>query len=440
MYDIFILDVGGFDNNLKELQARFPQAITTRFYGGYLDTIRRCCIRAQTKFIWVIGSQCDYSNFNFSYEPPPWEAYQVHCWASGSQMYGDTFLVPVQQFLDHPTDKLEWYLDVNYHEAGVPRLVWPAHYYGHGDQTSAIKNTVFNSEYQFFSRGYVNFAALHYQPALWGPNADQIVSYSTDNSVNLVPRCAKGYLKRQLYGYPKFKAMRTIQSEPLDIVYISNGEPDADKWYEHTVKMSKREVKRVTGVNGRGAAYFQAARVSDTDWFLAVFAKLEVSPTFRWDWQPDYAQEPKHYIFTARNPLNGLEYGHQAMIAYNKNLVLDTIAHGLDFTLSKPHCVVPMHSGIAHFNQSPWMTWRTAFREVIKLMHSETTVETQHRLEVWLSKANGDYAEWCLAGAQDAVKYYHSVSGRFDDLMKTFEWDWLQEYFTRQNTLQSRSL
>ena len=96
-------------------------------------------------------------------------------------------------------------------------------------------------------------------------------------------------------------------------------------------------------------------------------------------WQPDYWQEPKHYIFHSRNCLNGLEYGHMGIIAYNKQLVLDTIESGLDFTLSAPHQVVPELSATAYFNADPWMTWRTAFREVIKLKHfmdQQPTIET----------------------------------------------------------------
>ena len=171
--------------------------------------------------------------------------------------------------------------------------------------------------------------------------------------------------------------------------------------------------------------------------FRSVFAKLEVrGGSFPCHWQPDYFQEPKHYIFHAKNPLNGLVYGHQAMIAYNKRLVLETVDSGLDFTLSKAHEVVPILSGIAHFNQSPWMTWRTAFREVVKLKHFSVVkpnVETEYRLKVWLSKAEGEYAEWCLRGAHDAVEYYESVNGDYDKLMLTFEWAWLAEYFKRYN-------
>jgi hypothetical protein len=155
--------------------------------------------------------------------------------------------------------------------------------------------------------------------------------------------------------------------------------------------------------------------------------------SFPWDWQPDYFQEPKHYIFNAKNCLNGLEYGHMAMIAYNKKLVLDTANAGIDFTLSQPHQSVPILSGNAIFNQDPWTTWRTAFREVVKLCHFNScspTVENTHRLKVWSTRAEGAYAEWCLLGAQDAIKYYELVNGDYDKLCLTYEWDWLRTYYS----------
>jgi hypothetical protein len=86
------------------------------------------------------------------------------------------------------------------------------------------------------------------------------------------------------------------------------------------------------------------------------------------------------------------------MIAYNKQLVLDNNNPGIDFTLSQPHESVPLLSGVARFNQDPWTTWRTAFREVVKLkyfMATQPTIETEHRLDTWLTVATGDFAEWC---------------------------------------------
>jgi hypothetical protein len=257
----------------------------------------------------------------------------------------------------------------------------------------------------------------------------------------IVPRDIKADLRTQIYDYPYIEVsnyqvndyLSASRFPQLDIVFISNGEPDEQKWYDHTCWSSNSDVKWVRGVNGRVAAYQEAARQSETPWFFAVFAKLEVlGGQFDWFWMPDYFQEPKHYIFNALNPVNGLEYGHQGMIAYNKNLVLANNTPGIDFTLTQPHESVPILSGIAHFNQDAWMTWRTAFREVVKLkyfMSTEPTVETEHRLNVWCTKAEGNYADDCLAGAKDAVAYYNEVGGDYEKLKLSFEWAWLRERF-----------
>jgi hypothetical protein len=225
-------------------------------------------------------------------------------------------------------------------------------------------------------------------------------------------------------------------------VFIDNGEPNADNNYNHLKWAAERandiKIHRSTGVNGRVAAYRAAAELSTTPWFFAVFAKLEVSSSFDWFWQPDRLQEPKHYIFHATNPVNGLEYGHQAMIAYNKELVLTNTAEGLDFTLDQAHEVVPIVSGTAHYNDTPWMAWRTAFRECIKLKDSLPNVENEYRLKQWLTRDNTE-GQWSRQGAEDAVEYYNSVNGDFVELKKSYDWAWLASYaLIKRNLIQNQ--
>jgi hypothetical protein len=197
--------------------------------------------------------------------------------------------------------------------------------------------------------------------------------------------------------------------------------------------MSNRDVKWIRGVNGRVAAYQAAARLSTSDWFLAVFAKLEVVGSRElWEFQPDYWQGPKHYIFNARNPVNGLEYGHMGVIAYNKRLVLENNNPGIDFTLSQAHESVPLLSGTAYYNQDSWTTWRTAFREALKLrmfMDTQPTLETEHRLNTWCTVAAGNYSNYSIDGANDALRYYDEVQGDPAKLQLSFEWAWLRNRF-----------
>jgi hypothetical protein len=220
-------------------------------------------------------------------------------------------------------------------------------------------------------------------------------------------------------------------SNPLDIVFLSNGETGAEENYEHLLSITKNlpnRVVRVDGVNGRAAAYHAAAEASNTPWMFTVFAKLKVSPKFDFNWQPDRMQVPKHYIFHAKNPVNGLTYGHQAMIAYNKKLTLANDGRGLDFTLDDEHEGVPLISGTAQYNTDEFSTWRTAFREVIKLRADDSDV-SKERLDAWLNKASGDFAQYSIKGALDADEYYDEVDGDFDKLRLSYEWAWLREKF-----------
>ena len=165
---------------------------------------------------------------------------------------------------------------------------------------------------------------------------------------------------------------------------------------------------------------------------FTVFAKLRVNSGFDWSWQPDRLQLPKHYIFQAKNPVNGLVYGHQAMIAYNKKLTLANIGKGLDFTMDDEHEVVDMLSGIASFNTDEWNTWRTAFREALKLRNDIDNEVSKTRLDTWLTVGDGAFAQYSIDGAKHAVEYYEEVDGDFEKLKLSYDWPWLQAKFDEQ--------
>jgi len=115
-------------------------------------------------------------------------------------------------------------------------------------------------------------------------------------------------------------------------------------------------------------------------------------------------------------------------LEYNKKLVLDNPGIGLDFTLDSAHEVVPILSGTAEYTHTPWMAWRTAFRECIKL-RGQTDIESQYRLDKWLNN-HGAFknGQWSIRGAEDAVEYHDSVGGAMEELRKSYDWSWLATY------------
>jgi hypothetical protein len=354
----------------------------------------------------------------------------LHVFPSNEQKFGDTFFMHVPTFADRAEKKalLEW-TDVNFVEAThkVARRPIPVVEHNFDSQADAVNTTEWNGPLALF---ITNGLPLTIPTVpLWRTETKTIVPLSAGASAVVVPKIAKVNIKTQLYDHPYIDKTHCKQhnDDPLDIVFIDNGEANAEyNWLQLPHTSIPNRIHRSSGVNGRVAAYHAAAKLSTTPWFFAVFAKLEVSATFDWTWQPDRLQQPKHYIFHARNPVNGLEYGHQAMIAYNKQLTLSNKGTGLDFTLDSAHEVVPIISGVANYYTGDWMCWRTAFREALKL-RSATDVESQYRLKQWCNVDNTP-SKWSMKGAQDAVEYYESVGGAIEELRKSYDWDWLASY------------
>jgi hypothetical protein len=441
---IFYMDFlnGGIARHQFDLlKLDHPDIKRTRYVDNHLNVFKRIMNMATTEYVWIISSICDYTQFDFTWHPSEAQREMIHCFPSGNQRRGDTFYIHVPSFTQQmfELELLDWFNVINYSDdQQVERFGMPVQQYSTDDLVTEIKNYKFETPYVMFTNQ--TDLVLHDNPCLWTKKDRTVVRVSTAGATAIVPRDIKEDLRTQIYDYPYIEDAKPRLNDYLggrdclDIVYISNGEPDEERWYDHLCYQSNYQAKWVRGINGRTAAYQEAARQSATPWFFAVFAKLEVlGNVFPWHtWLPDYFQEPKHYIFNSRNPVNGLEYGHQGVIAYNKRLVLENNTPGIDFTLSQPHESVPILSGVAHYNQSEWMTWRTAFREVVKLKHfmaTAPTLETEHRLNVWSTVADGDFAEWSLRGAKDAVDYYTEVNGNYEKLMFSFEWAWLNNRF-----------
>jgi len=408
-----------------------PCEMSTRYISDYLGTLRRVLAKVDHEYVWVVSSVCDYTMFDFTWHPNEWQTDMLHVFASGTQKFGDTFYVHVPSFLEKSKNikLLEWFDTLHFVEdISVPRWPVPVVEHEHDTHVVAIREHEFRTPLVMFSTG----GATGFEPtvSLWREQTKTVVPLTPGASVVIVPRETKNYMHQQVYDYPHIdKTWRHGSEEPLDIVFIENGEPNAlDNLRALSSATASRDNRVVVsrGVIGRVAAYHAAARLSTTPWFFAVFAKLRVNPDFDWSWQPDRLQKPKHYIFHAHNSITGLTYGHQAMIAYNKKLVLDNAGQGLDFTLDSAHEVVPILSGTAEYAHTPWMAWRTAFRECLKLK-GNIDVESEFRLYRWLESDDSD-GTWSMKGAQDAVEYYDAVNGDIVELRKSYDWAWLASY------------
>jgi len=408
---------------------------TVRFFNNYKDTLTRMVnsVPEDQEFVWIVSSVCDYQDFDFTWHPMVWQNHMLHVFASGPEKFGDTFFMHVPSFRSKIAEfeLLDWY-DINFvTDMPVPRRPMPVVSHQQDSHVDMVKNADWHAPLMLFTvnpHGPDNMVTV----SLWRDRTRTVVPLDSGAESVIVPRDAVPYVKTQIYDYPYIdKTKKQRETQPLDIVFISNGEHGAEHHWNYLCDQTRGKRNRLVrsqNVNGRVAAYHAAANASSTPWFFAVFAKLKVNEDFDWSWQPDRMQQAKHYIFHAYNPVNHLVYGHQAMIAYNKKLALTNTGFGLDFTLDQAHEVVPMVSGTAYYDNDPWTCWRTAFRECIKLRHSLPDVENEYRLAEWLSRGDGVNGHWSIRGAQDAVRYYEEVSGDFNEIKKSYEWSWLASY------------
>jgi hypothetical protein len=444
LYDVVLVDHANPETSYTKelLETKTNKSVTTVQYdGSYLRTIRQLIALLPTKkehYIWICSSMCDYSKFDFTYVADPFAKDQLHVFPSNKQKYGDTFLIDVNKtrLLIDSLSSLEDYEKINFNQTfSTTRYQVPTIVVNNDTMVKDVPNEWLYPYVNMVTSDNKDIVTIDDEPiSLWSPRTKNIIVHSTGATKITVPKEAKEYIRKEVYDYPYIKKSTTItKSLPQDIVFLSNGEKCADEHYDHLLNITKNlpnRVVRVDGVNGRVQAYHAAAEASNTPWMFTVFSKLKIKENFDFGYQPDRLQIPKHYIFYAENPVNGLVYGHQGLILYNKKLVLNNTGSGLDFTLDDEHEVVEQVSGIAQFNTDPFATWRVAFREAIKLYQATDEV-SRDRLDIWLTKATGDFAEYSIMGANDAIEYFKSVDGDFNKLKLSYEWAWLRDRFDK---------
>ena len=416
----------------KHWPSPFANTREVPFVDSYLTVLKSIINDINTEYFWFFANFMDLKTVDIDYIPEQHEKNQIHVWYNthplgGTNKEGNVFLIPTKAFKNQCNDIqfLRDFKDINYHEH--PNL------FQNWIPKTAFKlkdpyKTYYESEpnyYKWLHNKDIDKKNIpNFFPSFW--EDVKLYTWGKTNDVILVPH--KDNIK-QFYDFDRIVHYDLDYSSKLmDIVFLSYDEPNADENWEK-LKAKHPRAKRVHGVPARTLAYITAALKSETDYFFAVFPTIEIDDSFDFTFQPDRLKEPCHYIFHCKNPVNGLEYGHRAVILYNKQLCLDTKKPGLDFTLSQAHTVVPTLCGTSHFNVSPEISWRVAFREVIKLCAMKQTVESRYRLKKWCELGKGPYAELVQRGALDAINYYEKNKHDQDALSLSYELDWLKQKF-----------
>jgi hypothetical protein len=221
----------------------------------------------------------------------------------------------------------------------------------------------------------------------------------------------------------------------FDIVFISYDESNAEDNYQRLL-LKFPDAKRVHKVKGIHQAHIAAAKISNTRMFWVVDGDAVVEDKFNFNYQvPVYESDIMH-VWRCKNPINELIYGYGGVKLLPRKLALEMDINTTDMTtsISKKFKVVDEISNITAFNTDPFNTWKSAFRECVKLssriIDRQKEEQTIDRLTVWCSVGKDkSFGEYAIHGAQAGKLYGEENKLNKEAIKKINDFEWLEQKF-----------
>jgi hypothetical protein len=222
-----------------------------------------------------------------------------------------------------------------------------------------------------------------------------------------------------------------------DIIFISYNEPQADENFAR-LKARFPYAQRVQGIKGIHQAHIAAAKKAFTKMFWVVDADAQILDTFNFDHVvSEYDLENVH-VWRSMNPINDLEYGYGGVKLLPKSLTqnMDISKPDMTTSISSLFKAMPEISNITAFNVDAFNTWKSAFRECVKLssktIDRQDDADTTYRLNVWCTRGiDRPFGREAIEGAVQGKQYGLENKDNNEALKMINDFDWLRERFGR---------
>jgi hypothetical protein len=234
-------------------------------------------------------------------------------------------------------------------------------------------------------------------------------------------------------------------TEMFDIIFLSYNEPKAMERFEklqHRVSELATFSKRtpnliwVKDIEGIFNAHQHASNRVTSNMFWVVDGDADVLDSFDFSYMPDVYDEEVVHVWNSINLINGLEYGYGGIKLFPTQMVRDATTWGLDFTtgLSSRFKAIPENSCYTRFNTDAYSTWRSAFRECVKLSLSDD-VDSKERLDAWMNpNPDADFKEEAERGANEAIAFAKTNKDNTEVLLNINDFEWLKTQYEQNNT------
>ena len=417
---------------------------------GLNDVYERLATQSNATMMYVVDPYVEV-DFDFSYYPTQYDIDVVHVWAHNGSKSTAVRLLPTnlkylseEQIVNNTFNKLK-----EMPTAISSDKLWDRFYFNnnkplleqlkeHANTTQhewfwTIDNDVTCENVPNYTPEPINYNKVHaWQRAnpttgiahsyggvrLWPKQLPDITS--DDIKLNKMPRGQLQYVKDIASEYNKYE------------IYVISYKEDINIVDEHIQRITSKGVyaTHIRGVKGIFEAHKACAEKCKTSMFWVVDADAVVEEDFDFGYIPDvYDQEVTH-VWNSMNPVTGDTYGYGGVKLFNTKQVQQATSWGIDFTtgLSTRFKVMPEVACITRFNTDEYSTWRSAFRECVKLTLNADE-ESNQRLSKWLNADNGYFVEQAVQGAKAGNEYAKQHVNDVEALNKINDYAWLKEYY-----------
>lgn len=438
--------------------------------GDILQQLAEIDSSCDTNMYWIVDPFVTFTrDWQWDFIPTKWEEQIVHVFQDTNEDFRSVRLVPKGTF-----DKQQYTLKqiVNnsfkdlkqvYRQITTP-TAWPIYYFGQGvvakehgsmglkfqleqfgchAEDKKLKcfftvdeHTVVNKDFEFtYTPNLDNINKTH----VWQRTNQRTGLVHSYGGIRLwpnPPETAMGELTSDKIRFNKIKAnslqyVKSIASsiQPFEIYCISYKE-DYQSVDRNIQKVNTKGhyVQHIRGVEGIFEAHKSCAEKCKSKMFWVMDADALINDDFDFDYIPDQYDLDVVHVWASENPVTGDQYGYGGVKLFNTEQVQQATTWGLDFTtgLSTRFKSMPQVSCTTKFNTDAYSTWRSAFRETVKLALSKDP-DADSRLNKWLNPlVDCDYCDDAMLGANMGKQFALENKDKPDVLNNINDYEWLE--------------
>jgi hypothetical protein len=170
--------------------------------------------------------------------------------------------------------------------------------------------------------------------------------------------------------------------------------------------------------------------------FWVVDGDAIIIDNFNFDYETSTYERDIVHVWKSCNPINDLIYGYGGvkLLPKNHTINMDISKPDMTTSISSKFKTVAEVSNITAFNSDPFNTWKSAFRECVKLsskiIDRQEDNETVERLQIWCSVGTDKpFGEYAIAGALAGKEFGEANRNNLIELKKINNFTWLEEKF-----------